>query len=127
MSSTDRTTSRTRRSSEHDVSSSEFAAMAKTHAEDLARTQNELFDTFRKSSQKWADRLQAEVSLFSELSAKLTSARSIPEAAAACQNYAGQHVLMAGEDAKHLLEDGRVLFETGTRLWSSNWPRGASS
>jgi len=91
-------------------------------AEELAYTQNALLEKFQKSHQKWADRLQTEVKLFSELTAKLNAARSIPEAAAAYQSYASRHVVMAGEDALHLFEDCQALAETGARLWSTNWP-----
>ena len=90
--------------------------------EELVRAENELLERFRKSNEKWSERLQTEVKLFSELGAKLNAARSIPEAAAAYQSYASQHLAMAGEDARHLFEDCQVLAETGARLWTTNWP-----
>jgi uncharacterized protein YlxW (UPF0749 family) len=98
---------------------SEFVA---EKTEELARAENELLERFRRSNQKWVERLKTEVKLFSELSTKLSSSRSIPEAAAAYQNYASQHVAMASEDARHLFEDCQALAETGGRVWTTNWP-----
>jgi hypothetical protein len=98
--------------------SAEFAACT----EEFARTQNALLEKLQNSNRKWADRLQAEVKLFSELSAKLSAARSIPETAAAYQTYATQHMVMASEDARHLFEDCQAIAESGVRLWSANWP-----
>jgi hypothetical protein len=99
--------------------SSEFVA-AKT--EELARTETELLEMFRKSNQEWSERLQAEMKLLSELGAKLNTARSIPEAAAAYQSYASQRIAMVSEDARHLFEDYQTLARTGARLWTTNWP-----
>jgi hypothetical protein len=99
--------------------SSEFVAVK---PEELARTETELLEMFRKSNQEWSERLQTEINLFSELGAKLSAARSIPELAAAYQSYASQRVAMAGEDARHLFEDCQTLARTGARLWTTNWP-----
>jgi len=99
-------------------SATEFAA---EYTEELAHTQNELLETFQKSNQKWAERLQTEVKLYSELGTKLSAARSIPEAAEAYQSYATQRMIMASEDARHLFEDYQVLISTGAHLWSANW------
>ena len=104
-----------------------FSESAKAHVEGLARAHNELFDKFSQSGQKWADRLQEEVHLFTELGTKLTAARSIPEVAAAYQSYADHRVEKAGEDAKRLMEDGQAFLESGARLWFNNWSRDASS
>jgi hypothetical protein len=101
---------------------SKLAGPGAEYTEQLARAQSELLETFQKSNQKWADRLQTEVKLFSELSARLGAARSIPEAAAAYQSYANQHLVMANEDARHVFEDYQALVKTGTHLWPANWP-----
>jgi hypothetical protein len=99
--------------------SSEFVV---EKAEELARAENELLERFRKSTQKWSERLQTEVRIVSELSAKLSDARSIPEVTAAYQSFASQHFAMAGEDARHWFEDCQALAATGARLWTTNWP-----
>jgi hypothetical protein len=90
--------------------------------EELARTETELREIFRKSNQEWFERLQTEMKLLSELGAKLNAARSIPEFAAAYQIYASQRVAIAGEDARHLFEDCQTLARTGARLWTTSWP-----
>jgi hypothetical protein len=97
--------------------------------EELTHAENELLEKFRKSNQKWSQRLQTEVRLFSELEEKLNAARTIPEATAAYQSYANQHMAMAAEDARHLLEDCQAFAETSARLWAPKWPirRGLST
>jgi len=99
--------------------SSEFV-VAKT--EELAFTQTELLEMFRKSNQEWSERLQTEIKLLTELGANLNAARSIPEIAAAYQSYASQRVAMASEDTRHLFEHYQTLARTGARLWTTNWP-----
>jgi hypothetical protein len=62
-----------------------------------------------------ADRQGTEISFTKSLSA----ARSIPETAAVCQEWATKRMEMAAEDAKRLAADGQKFAETGARLLSS--------
>lgn len=93
-----------------------------TYSEEFAHMQNELFEQFQRSNQQWAERLQTEFKLFAELGTKLSAARSIPDAAAAYQSYANQHMVMASEDARRLFEDYQALVVSGAHLWRTNWP-----
>jgi histidinol dehydrogenase len=105
---------------------SEFVA---EKTEEFARAEHELLERFRRSNQRWSQRLQTEVKLFSELEEKLNAARSIPEATAAYQSYASQHLALASEDARHLFEDCQAFAETSAHLWAPSWPvrRGATT
>jgi hypothetical protein len=106
----------------------EFAAMGKKQLEELAATQKDLMAKFQDANKIWFDRMQTEAKLASEFTAKLTAARSMPEVAAAYQEWAQRHMEMAAEDAKRMFADGQKLAETGARLMSSGWkPNGHGS
>ncbi len=97
----------------------EFAAMGKERLEQLAAMQSELFTTLQELNRHWLDRMQSEAALASEFAAKLSAARSIPETATVCQEWATKRMEMAAEDAKRLVADGQKIVETGARLLSS--------
>lgn len=108
----------------------EFALMGQKGIEEFTKAQAELFEKFQDANQKWLDRLLAEATVLSEFSTKLTTARSIPDAATAYQDLATRHMEMAGEDAKRLLADSQAFMETGARILSGGWRpngQGASS
>jgi Phasin protein len=102
----------------------EFAAMGKQQVEALVAMQAELLKTLQDTSRNWFDRMQLEATLASQFAAKLSAARSIPEAASVYQEWAKKCMQMAAEDAKRLVADSQKLAETGTRLLSSGWPPG---
>jgi hypothetical protein len=93
--------------------------MTKQRVEASALAQTELFRELQEISQHWSARAKSEADLASELIGKLTSARSVPEGAKAYQEWAGQRMQRAVEDAQHLIADGFKLMETITRRFSS--------
>lgn len=97
----------------------EFAVMGKERLEQLAALQSELFTTLQELNWHWLDRMQSEATLASEFATKLSAARSIPETAPVCQEWATKRMEMAAEDAKRLVADGQKFAETGARLLSS--------
>lgn len=101
----------------------EFAEMGKKRIEDLVHAQTELFEKFQESSKQWLARLQSEANLASDLASRLTSARSIPDAMTACQEWSSRHVEMMAEDGKHLFADAQKFMETGSRFLSNGWWR----
>jgi hypothetical protein len=101
------------------LSTLEFAAIGTGHLERLVTMQSELFTTFQEVNRHWLDRLQSEATLTSEFAAKLTAARSIPETAMVCQEWASQRFKIMAEDGKHLLGDTQKFMETSSRLLSN--------
>ena len=99
----------------------EFAAMGKKRLEEFVAVQTEQLEKLQKMNRDWFDRMQSEATLASEFSAKLTAARSLPEVAAAYQEWAARHMEMAAEDTKRIFADGQKLAETGARLLSNGW------
>jgi hypothetical protein len=98
----------------------ELGEVGKKHTEALAAAQTELLDGFQEISQHWAARAKSETDLASELVARLTSARSIPETMAAYQEWASRRMQLAVEDSQRLFADGLKFVETGARLSSNS-------
>jgi hypothetical protein len=61
-------------------------------------------DFFQETSRHWLDRMRTEADLASGFSAKLTAVRSVPDAMAVCQEWAGRRMDMMVEDYKHLFD-----------------------
>jgi Phasin protein len=102
--------------------STDFAAISKKRMDDIARAQETLFTKFQDVNRRWLERWQAEASLLSDFGAKLTAARSLPEATAAYQELTTKQLQMINEDAKQLMADGQTLAEAGARMFSNGWP-----
>ena len=99
----------------------EFAAMGKKRIEEFVAIQTQQLDRLQEVSRNWFERMQSEATLASELGAKLTAARSMPEVASAYQEWATRHMEMAAEDAKRIFSDSQKLAEAGARLLSNGW------
>ncbi len=94
----------------------EFAEMGKKRVEEFVNTQTELLEKLQEMNRQWFDRAQSEANLASELTSKLTAARSIPDAMAAYQEWTSRRFEMMAEDGKHLLADTHKFTEAATRL-----------
>jgi len=99
----------------------ELAETGKKHMEGFLRAQSEFLETLQQANRKWLDRIQTETAFVSEFSSKLSTARSLPEAMAACQDYTKRWFEMMAEDGEHLLADSKAFMETGARLVSNGW------
>ena len=99
----------------------EMAAMGRKRIEEFAEMQTELLEKLQEANRNWFDHMQSEANLASEFWTKVTAARSIPEAATTCQEWASRRMEMAAEDSKRLLADGQKFMETGSRLWPKGW------
>jgi DNA repair exonuclease SbcCD ATPase subunit len=117
---------RTETVSQSDLMPAEFAANREKQIERLAAIQTELIERLQEANRNWFERAKLEANLASDLAAKLTAARSIPETATVFQEWNSRHTEMAAEDAKRPLAEGQKFMETGARLLSKHWrPNGA--
>ena len=98
--------------------------MGKKRLDELVAMQAELLGTLQEMNRNWFDRMQWEATVVSEFASKLTEARSIPETATACQEWATKRTEMAAEDVKRILANGQKLAESGARLLSNGWLSG---
>lgn len=89
--------------------------------EDVAGAQTELFDQIQEINRHWLDRIEAEVSLASELASKLTAARSIPDAMTAYQEWGSRRFEMMANDTKHFLDDTQKFVRVGAHFLASRW------
>lgn len=81
----------------------------------------ELFDSFNETSRRWLGCVEAEARLTSELAAKLTAARSLPDIMAAYQEWGTRQLQMIGGETKHFLDDAQKLMQSGAHVALTNW------
>ena len=112
---------RAAKSSPAPVMPAEFAAMGRKRMDEFAKVQTELLDKISETNREWFERAQAEVDLASEFASKLTAARSLPDAARACQEWSGRRFELMAEDGRRLLAESQNFMEIGARLWPNGW------
>jgi len=89
-------------------------------------TIQDLLDAYEHSSRVWLARLKSEVDLWSELAAKLSATRSMPEALDSYQRFVMQRMEMAAQDGRQLAEDSQDIARKMTRSLSAGWPTASS-
>jgi hypothetical protein len=94
-----------------------FATMGKKSVEEFTKAQAELFGTLQKTHRDWFDRIQSEAKLASEFADRATSARSIPDAVAVCQEWTSQRFEMMAADGTRLLADSQKIMEAARFLF----------
>jgi hypothetical protein len=102
-----------------DLSATDFAATTKKQIKAFTNAQSEALDNLQEISHQWLDRIQAETSLASELASKLATARSMPDAMAAYQEWGSRRFEMMAEDTKHLWDDTQKFVQASARLLQS--------
>ncbi len=95
--------------------------MGKKRIEELFNANTDLVEKLEESNRQWFDRAQSEANLVSEFTSKLTAARSIPDALAACQEWGSRRFELMAEDGKHLAADTQKFMEAGARLLATGW------
>ena len=106
----------------------EFVEMGKQRVEQLMEIQRELFDVFQDINQAWFERLRSAATINSELIARLTSARSVPETADAYQQCVGKRMEMLVEDGRRLLADSQKIVNVGSKfLTNGSGPNGSAA
>jgi len=85
------------------------------------QAQGEFFNTLQEMSRDWMARVTAEVELSVKLSNRLTTARSVPDAIAAYQEWLSEEMDARAEDARRLMSNGQKFIDTSTRLLSNGW------
>ena len=97
----------------------QFLQFGKERADAMLHGQQEMLNACQEAGRAWADRLKAEVELWSDLAAKLTASRSLPEGLQAYQDCISHRVQMATEDSQRLLEDSQKVVAAVTNSLSS--------
>jgi hypothetical protein len=86
------------------------------------RAQQRMLDVLSDIGQEWFTRATAEAELALRLPNKLTTARSVPDAFSAYQEWFDEWVSMFGEDTRRLFSDSRKIVDTGVRCFAEAAP-----
>ena len=97
------------------------------HLASLMEMQRELLDTLEQIQRDRLARTMDETKLASELVAKMTGARSIPEIMAIYQEWIAKHAQMFAEDGRKFMEDSQRIANTTVRLLSGGGGGGAGT
>jgi hypothetical protein len=95
-----------------------LAAMGEKRMEEFAKVQAVIFSTLHETHRRWLGRMQSEARLASEFTERVTRARSMPDAMAACREWTSHRLEMMADEGNHLLAESRKVMETGARFLS---------
>jgi hypothetical protein len=94
----------------------DITQIAKQNFDTLAAIQKEVLDALAKANQEWMDCAKQEAKLTSTLAQKVTTAKSIPEATAACQEWASQQIDLISGQAKKAFDETQNLTKTYAQI-----------
>ena len=92
----------------------ELFRLGQEQSETLLHLQEEIFQVYEEASQAWLERVKAEVDLWSDLAAKLTASRSVPDALSAYQKCVAERMQMAAEDGRRMTNDVQKMMSRMT-------------
>jgi len=96
----------------------DLVGLGKKRLDALFEAQSKLVDTLPALSREWMSCAEAERSLSSDLVAKLTAARSIPESAKAYQEWFSRRMDMFADETRMLFADAQKFVDVGARLFA---------
>ena len=71
--------------------------------------QKAILESCEQASRTWIDRMQSEISLWSDFASKLSSTKSVPEAFETYTKCMSQRMQMAADDGRKLVEEAQQL------------------
>jgi len=88
----------------------EFAEMGRKAIETMMGMQMGLLESFQTLNQQWMSHAEAEAKLASQFLEKLAAAKSLPDAASACQECMNRRMELLAEDGRQLMAaSGKVM------------------
>jgi hypothetical protein len=96
----------------------DLVGLGKMRLQALFEAQSKLVDALPALSRDWMSCAQAERELSSELMAKLSAARTLPESARAYQEWLSRRIDMFADETRMLLADTQKLVDVGARLFA---------
>ena len=108
------------------VGAESLLKLGREQTEATFQIQKDMLEAYEEASRAWLARVKSEVELWSQLAAKVTATRSIPEALAAYQESVAQRMQMAAEDGKRMSDDCREIMAKITSSLSKGWPTGSA-
>jgi len=83
--------------------------------------QKDLFDAYEQGSRLWLGRVKSEADLWSELVARLTATRSVPEAIESYQRCVAKRMQMAVDDGRQLFDEWRKFMQKVSPSLALGW------
>jgi len=87
-----------------------------TRAAAVINMQTQIFAALDRINRDYFDRAKSEARLASELSAKLTAARSVHDVTAAYQNWHSERLKMSADDSFRLYSESQKFMEMAVRF-----------
>ena len=86
-----------------------FVNWGQHQTETALNLQKAILESCEQASRAWVDRVQSEISLWSDLASKLSSTKSIPEAFETYTTCVSQRMQMAADDGRKLAEEAQQI------------------
>ena len=102
----------------------ELAKTAERQVEAIAETQKEFFHPLAKMNERWLSRAIAEARLAIDLGSKLSSARSVPDAVEAYQQWMTERTETLAKDSQQFVADCQRFMQETARLLPKGWSAG---
>jgi len=91
------------------IMSQEFSEMGQKTIEAMMGVQKGFLDALQELNQQWVSGVNAETALASEFLTKLAAAKSIPDAAIACQGCANRQMEILAENSRQFMAAGEKI------------------
>jgi hypothetical protein len=106
--------------------SSEMAGISRKNLETLAAVQKEFLDALSKANRVWITYFNEEAALTSNFTEKLTKTKSIPDAAAAYQEWMSEHMELLSTQAEKVLAETQDFTKACTQIVDNGRGLGSS-
>ncbi len=97
----------------------DFTKLGKDQADALTDMQKEFTTLIEQANADWLARMELERELASDLAARLSSAKSLPDAAKAYQDWMGRRMETITKDSQKFFADSQKLVTSMNRFVSS--------
>ncbi len=100
----------------------QFVNWGQNQTETALNLQKAILESCEHASRAWIDRVQSEISLWSDLASKLSSTKSVPEAFETYSKCVSQRMQMAADDGRRLVDECQQLTQKIARSVGNGWP-----
>jgi phasin protein len=84
--------------------------------------QKAILESYEQASRAWLDRVQSEVSLWSDLANKLSATKSVPEALETYTKCVAQRMQMAADDGRRMVNEAQQMTQKFAQTLGNGWP-----
>ena len=99
-----------------------LAGWGENQTEAALNFQKAVLESCEHASRVWIDRVQSEISLWSDLASKLSGTKSVPEALDAYTKCVSQRMQMAADDGRKLVQEAQQMTQKFTQSLNNGRP-----